>query len=829
MTIDELKVVITAETAGLKRELASLKSQVSTLGKSTASAGKSIGSSFSGVKAQMQGVERQVSASSGRIRSALSGLGKTLAGAFAVTGLVNLGRQAVSLASDLQEVQNVVDTAFGEMSSQVEAWSKTTVDRFGMSELSAKQTASTYMAMSKGIGLAGQQAADMAMAVAERSGDIASFYNMSQSQADTMLKSIWTGETESLKQIGVVMTQANLDAYALANGFGKTTDAMSQSEQVLLRYQYVMQQTGLAAGDFEKTSGSWANQVRVLSERFKELLSILGTGLIQVLTPVIQFLNTVLSRLIEAATAASQFLGSLFGGGQDAAGDMQAAASGAQAVQAGLEGAVEQAKELKRATAGFDEMTILSSETGQATTAGQAALSPVSLPAAAIGDFAEPDTSGVQAAADKVKGILADLSMTVQAQYAPSLSAWSTALTGLAAPLGDTFTRVGGSLSTLWNETLAPFGGYLTGEFLPTVANAFSETFAPIFGEAVPVLLDEFALDFDFACQQVDKVTKDILQPAFEQAETVAVDVFGSIQSSWDEHGAGILAGFQEFRQSLRDIWDAIYGKIIKPVVDNIGGKLSSLWDKHLKPLWDNLTDFLGSVAEFLLTLWNQVLSPLIGYIVDWVAPKLQSVIDTIWSVISSVAGMIADALGGLMEALSGLMDFITGVFTGDWKKAWNGIKKFFKGIWDGIWGVVRGTINLIIDGLNMLWKGIYSVASGIVNGIGGIAGVIGDLFGQDWHFSMPEQPPLIPKLAKGGIVSSATAAVIGEAGREAVLPLENDTGWMDILAERIAQVLGVPGGRLVLQVGETVMGEVALRSLNALSRQRGGLDLLLV
>ena len=781
MTIDELKVVITAETAGLKRELASLKSQVSTLGKSTASAGKSIGSSFSGVKAQMQGVERQVSASSGRIRSALSGLGKTLAGAFAVTGLVNLGRQAVSLASDLQEVQNVVDTAFGEMSSQVEAWSKTTVDRFGMSELSAKQTASTYMAMSKGIGLAGQQAADMAMAVAERSGDIASFYNM------------------------------------------------SQSEQVLLRYQYVMQQTGLAAGDFEKTSGSWANQVRVLSERFKELLSILGTGLIQVLTPVIQFLNTVLSRLIEAATAASQFLGSLFGGGQDAAGDMQAAASGAQAVQAGLEGAVEQAKELKRATAGFDEMTILSSETGQATTAGQAALSPVSLPAAAIGDFAEPDTSGVQAAADKVKGILADLSMTVQAQYAPSLSAWSTALTGLAAPLGDTFTRVGGSLSTLWNETLAPFGGYLTGEFLPTVANAFSETFAPIFGEAVPVLLDEFALDFDFACQQVDKVTKDILQPAFEQAETVAVDVFGSIQSSWDEHGAGILAGFQEFRQSLRDIWDAIYGKIIKPVVDNIGGKLSSLWDKHLKPLWDNLTDFLGSVAEFLLTLWNQVLSPLIGYIVDWVAPKIQSVIDTIWSIISSVAGMIADALGGLMEALSGLMDFITGVFTGDWKKAWNGIQKFFKGIWDGIWGVVRGTINLIIDGLNMLWKGIYSVASGIVNGIGGIAGVIGDLFGQDWHFSMPAQPPLIPKLAKGGIVSSATAAVIGEAGREAVLPLENDTGWMDILAERIAQVLGVPGGRLVLQVGETVMGEVALRSLNALSRQRGGLDLLLV
>lgn len=136
---------------------------------------------------------------------------------------------------------------------------------------------------------------------------------MSQSEADTLMKSIWTGETESLKRIGVVMTQTNLDAYALANGFGKTTDAMTQAEQVQLRYKYVMEQTNLAAGDFQKTSGSWANQTRILSERWKQFMTTVGNGLLQVLTPVIQFLNTALQKLVDFSTSVSSVLSKVFG------------------------------------------------------------------------------------------------------------------------------------------------------------------------------------------------------------------------------------------------------------------------------------------------------------------------------------------------------------------------------------------------------------------------------------------------------------------------------------------------------------------------------------
>lgn len=222
--------------------------------------------------------------------NAITGSLKKLAGAvgvaFGVASLVAFGKQAVQIASDLTEVQNVVETAFGTMSSQVDAWAKNSIKQFGMSELAAKRMASTYMAMNAGMGLNGQGAADMAMRTAERAADISSFYNKSIDESDTMLKSIWTGETESLKQIGVVMTQTNLDAYALANGFGKTTQQMTQSEQVMLRYQYVMNQTRLAAGDFVKTQDSWANQTRILSEQWKQFLGIIGQGLIQVRSPL---------------------------------------------------------------------------------------------------------------------------------------------------------------------------------------------------------------------------------------------------------------------------------------------------------------------------------------------------------------------------------------------------------------------------------------------------------------------------------------------------------------------------------------------------------------
>lgn len=125
-------------------------------------------------------------------------------------------------------------------------------------------------------------------------------------------------------------------------------------------------------------------------------------------------------------------------------------------------------------------------------------------------------------------------------------------------------------MDSLWNKTLVPFGAYLGGDFLPNIANSFSQTFAPIFGDVMPVLFGEFQKDFAFACGEIDRVAKDILQPCFEHVKTVATDIFSSIKTSWDEHGNGILSGFEKFKESTRKIWDSVYGNVLKPAFDRI-------------------------------------------------------------------------------------------------------------------------------------------------------------------------------------------------------------------------------------------------------------------
>lgn len=712
--------------------------------------------SIKGVKQQIGGVENTVSQFSQKITGIFSKIGKMAVAAFGTKALVSFGKEAVSLASDLQEVQNVVDTAFGGMSSQVEAWSKTTIEKFGMSELAAKQTASTYMAMSKGLGLAGQQAANMAMQAAERTGDIASFYNMSQSEADTLIKSIWTGETESLKRIGVVMTQTNLDAYALANGFGKTTDAMTQAEQVQLRYKYVMEQTNLAAGDFQKTSGSWANQTRILSERWKQFMATVGNGLLQVLTPVIQFLNTALQKLVDFSTAVSSVLSKVFGSQskdqqQSAVATEQAAAAQGELAQ----NITQTGKAAKGAQSSIDELNILSQDSAESNASAMPAASAGASGLSMAVQVVEPDTSKVEKAAERIK----------------------KAFEKIKAPISKAFGSIGNSVSGLWKNTLKPMGEYVVGDFIPTVFGGFADTLFPIFEDTFPVVMDQFAQDFDFACSRFGQISDDILMPSFEHIKTVASDIFGGVKASWDEHGAGILSGFEGFKESVREIWDTLYSNVIEPVFTRISGTVTWLWNDHLKPLWDNLTDFFGSVSEFCLALWNNVLAPVVNYIVQKVGPPITLIVGTIGDVVGTVIAMISDIIGGIIKTLSGLLDFLTGIFTGNWDKAWNGIKKAFNGVWETMEGVAKGTINILIDGINMLWGGVYNVVKGIVDGIGGIAGAIGDIFGQDWHFSMPAEPPLIPKLASGGIVSAPTLAMIGEysgarSNPEVVAPL---------------------------------------------------------
>lgn len=239
--------------------------------------------------------------------SAVKKIGILIGSAFAVGKLVQFSRECIALGSDLAEVQNVVDVTFTTMSDKVNEFAKNAMTSAGLSETMAKQYVGTFGAMSKSFGFSEAQAYDMSTALTQLTGDVASFYNISQDLAYIKLKSVFTGETETLKDLGVVMSQSALDQYALANGYGKTTSAMTEQEKVALRLKFVQDQLSAASGDFVRTSDSWANQVRVMQLQLQSLKATVGQGLINIFTPVLKVINILLGKLATLANAFKSF------------------------------------------------------------------------------------------------------------------------------------------------------------------------------------------------------------------------------------------------------------------------------------------------------------------------------------------------------------------------------------------------------------------------------------------------------------------------------------------------------------------------------------------
>ena len=256
------------------------------------------------------GVQNGVSAikqSFNGLGSAVKKIGLLIGGAFAVGKLVQFGKECVELGSDLAEVQNVVDVTFTTMSDKVNEFAKNAMTSAGLSETMAKRYVGTFGAMSKSFGFSEAQAYDMSTALTQLTGDVASFYNISQDLAYIKLKSVFTGETETLKDLGVVMSQSALDQYALANGYGKTTSEMTEQEKVALRLAFVQKQLSAASGDFIRTSDSWANQVRVMQLQLQSLKATVGQGLINLFTPVLRVINILLGKLATLANAFKSF------------------------------------------------------------------------------------------------------------------------------------------------------------------------------------------------------------------------------------------------------------------------------------------------------------------------------------------------------------------------------------------------------------------------------------------------------------------------------------------------------------------------------------------
>ena len=251
-----------------------------------------------------------------RLTASVKTFGKAVIAAFTIRAIAAFANKCVTLASNLVEVENVVATAFPKMYEYVDNFAKNAASKFGLSETMAKQYIGTFGAMAQAFGFTEKQAAAMSTTLTGLAGDVASFYNITQDEAYNKLKSVFTGETESLKELGIVMTQSALDSYAMANGFGHTTSAMSEAEKVALRYSFVQEKLAMAQGDVARTSNSWANQIRYLKVQIQTLGSMIGQLIMKVLSPLVQAINFVLAKIIDLGKGFASIFGKKSGIGQ---------------------------------------------------------------------------------------------------------------------------------------------------------------------------------------------------------------------------------------------------------------------------------------------------------------------------------------------------------------------------------------------------------------------------------------------------------------------------------------------------------------------------------
>ena len=579
--------------------------------------------------------------------------GAVLAAAFSVKKIVEFGKSCTKLGSELQEVQNVVDVTFPHMTAQVDKFAKSAAAGFGLSETMAKRYTSMFGTMARQFGFSEKAAYDMGTTLAGLAGDVASFYDMTQDEAYTKLKAVFSGETEVLKDIGIVMTQSALDAYALANGYGKTTKAMSEMEKVALRYAFVQNQLSAASGDFIRTSDSWANQVRILKLNFESLKATIGQGLINVLTPVLKVINSILAKLMTLASAFKSFTELITGKKADAGGNTKATVAGiaettgavdslADSTAGAGEAAKKAAKEM-RSLMGFDQINKLSEPAEDDNASSGSSGGGISPGGVDFGSLPEGDTI-----VDKLDSKFLNLFETIKNGIQPSVDALKRLWNEGLAELGS-FTWT--ALKDFYNEFLVPVGQWTLGEGMPRFVDALNNGLMAVDWEKINAALrDLWEALAPFAIQ----VGEGLLWFWEEVLVPLGTWTANEIVPRFLETLTNAISILNNVLKALQPLFQWFWDNVLLPIAQWTGGIFLSVWDGINQAL-HALSDWCAENPGAIQTITTIIAS----FFAAWKIVKLAS---EIGGLVSGFAAFVKT--GGLASGAATLLGSAIGLLT---------------------------------------------------------------------------------------------------------------------------------------------------------------------
>lgn len=603
-----------------------------------------------------------VDSTSSSISSKLKGIATAVATGFAVKAVVGFGKECLSAAATLEEMENKFNVVFANTGDAMTEWANDYANAIGRSSTEIRTAISNQADLMIGMGMSEEVAGDLSKKYTELAYDLASFNNVNDATALEAMTKAMFGETEMAKQLGLNLSVTTMQNSEYVKSLGKKWDALTQAEKAEAYYQEALKQSVNAIGDAERSSGSYTNQMKRLESAKTRLYEVIGTQLLPIFTPLVTMMGNIVTqaaKLIEAFFGVYNSTGSL----SEAFASIGVDITGLQAI--------------------WQSMTSFFEETYQGM------IVPL------IDGFREMFSDMAQKFAEN------------------------------SGKIESCFENVGAVISDIWSSVIQPVWDFFM-DYLFTLWDVFNENIGNV-------------LDlWDTVSKAIKSIWENLLKPVFEQV------------MDW------VRKLFDKFKE---------YMPQIQRVVDEVFTMIKKLWETALKPAFEAIGTFLKGV---LLPVFNTVFT-------YGIMPVVETVFQTIIKLWDR----------SLKPAFQGIIDFIGGVFTGNWRRAWQGVSDIFSGIWNGLKTIARAPINAIINMINTLIGGLNKIKlPDWVPGLGGKGINI----------------PKIPTLWKGSNYTLGGLTLVGEQGPELV---NMPRGASVTPAHKTEQMLNNAGGtvEIVLKI----------------------------
>lgn len=772
------------------------------------------GADFSGLKKEMDKTQKNLANFQKNVGKAMSTIGKIL-GTIAIGSLVKSSTEA---AMAVESAVDNINRNMGNSAGAFQKWVETQSSAFAMGKKDAYSYGATFSNLLSSFSSGTSETAANTQELLKVISVVASKTGRSFEDTADRIRSGLLGSTEAIEDLGIY---TNISMIESTEAFKKFAGDSSWSQldfqtQQQIRLAAILEQAYARYGD------TLADTTATRQAQFVASLNNVKLSLGQAFLPIYNYILPALTAMANALGKVigyiAQFTTALFGksGITSTAAKTVSTTTGAvsglgDSIDNAGSSASKAAKKAKGALSSIDEINKLS----QTDTSGGGASGGAGV-TGGVGDIGTIDPGGsfadstvavskkVQDMAKKIKTTISDLTKFLKKNKTEIISVVGGILAAFAS-----FRIISN-----WGKIVSAFSTALT-----AIGTAMSSISVPIL--VVSALIGLIVGNIIYLWQTNESFRDSVIEVwdnICTFLSTVVQDTWSIIKGIWDTYGQTLIDNVKGFMKSIQDIIVGVWESVLKPFINNALDMLTWLWDKHLKGLVEELGVFIMKLVNGALEIWNEFISPLINWLIEELGPVFSRSFSFVVDVVGSAVALISDIAKGLLKALGGVIDFIVGIFTGDWEKAWEGVKDIFGGIFDALVGLAKAPINLIIDAMNMLIRGVNKFKIDIPNWVAKLVGFKGGSIG----FNIPT----IPKLAQGGYVgaNSPILAMIGDNRREGEIVAPESKIYEQTL-KAVLDGMKATGGKnleLTINLGSRRLIHQIIKDIDDLQNQTG-------